>query len=71
MGKEKYLYAVTGKEGTTYRKVVEGERIKLSDGSFIVVGVTSNENIPSNIKIEPLTKENKYKLPKKKLLTFK
>ena len=71
MGKEKYLYAFTSKEGTTYRKVIEGERIKLSDGSFIVVGVTPNENLPSNISIEPLTKENKYKLPKKKLLTFK
>ena len=68
--KEYYLVTITSDDNQSVFKSEYGDRIILNNKKYITVGVTKNKDLPENVKIEPLTKENKSLLKKKKL-TFK
>lgn len=69
MGKEYFIVSVTNGEDTNRFKAELGDRVMLKERKFIVVGVTSNEELPPNVTVERLTKDNKFKLKKVKKLT--
>ena len=69
MGKEYYIITTINGEEKTVFKAAAGETIMTKNRKSIVVGKTEPENIPENMKIEKLTKDNKYKLKKVKKLT--
>ncbi|MBO6195333.1 MAG: hypothetical protein J6O56_03180 [Bacilli bacterium] len=71
MGKEYYIVTITNGENKNIFKSELGERIMLKNRTFIVVGETPDEQLPPNIRIERLTKDNKFKLKKVKKLTNK
>ena len=69
--KEYYLVTITNDEKQRIFKAEQGDRIITNNKKYITVGVTKNKDLPENIKIEPLTKENKSLLKKTKKLTIK
>ena len=69
MGPQKYIVTVIKDDNKRIFKATEGDRIMMSDKHCIVVGVTPNDELPKNVSIEPLTKDNKYKLKMIKKLT--
>ena len=71
MGPQKYIVTVTKGDNVRIFKAIEGDRIMMSDRHFIVIGVTPKEELPKNVIVEPLTKDNKYKLKMVKKLTKK
>lgn len=70
MGPEKYIVTVKDKDGNSNPfKAVAGERIQINTPTgkvFFTVGVTKESDLPRNVKIEHLTRDNKYKLKKAK-----
>ncbi|MBO5530446.1 MAG: hypothetical protein IJ094_11645 [Bacilli bacterium] len=71
MGKEYYIVTVTNGEDKRIFKAELGDRIMLKDRKFIVAGVTPSDELPQNVKVEPLSRDNKYKLKMVKKLTKK
>ncbi len=71
MGKEFYIVTITNGENKNVFKSELGERIMLKNRTFVVVGETPEDQLPSNIRIERLTRDNKFKLKKVKKLTKK
>lgn len=70
MGKDKYIVTTFNGDESRSFVAVEGETIMIKrTRKSIVVGKTAPENIPENMSIERLTKDNKYKLKKVKKLT--
>ena len=64
MGKEKYIITIQKNEEEKSFVALKGERIMLQNRTFIVVGETPEELLPKNIRVEKLTKDNKYKVKK-------
>ena len=64
--KEKYIVMT----GTNVFKVKDGERVMVDKDKkvFITVGLTKPEDLPEGVKVEPLTRQNKYKLKLSKKL---
>lgn len=71
MGKEYYIVTITNGEDKRVFKSELGERVMLKDRKFIVVGVTPDDELPQNVKVEALNRDNKYKLKMAKKLTKK
>lgn len=71
MGKDKYIVTIINGEEKRVFKAEQDERIMMKDRTFVVVGVTSDEDLPANVRVEPLTRDNKYKLKLVKKLTKK
>lgn len=71
MGKEYYIVTIDNGDTKNVFKSEKGERIVFKDRKYITVGVTHEKDLPSNVTIEELTRDNKYKLKKVKKLTKK
>lgn len=72
MGKEYYIVTIINGDETIVYRAEAGETImNTKTRRSIVVGKTAPENIPKNMRIERLTKDNKYKLKEAKKLTKK
>ncbi len=71
MGKEYYIVSVIKGDEKRVFKAELGERIMLKERKFLVVGVTPNDELPPNVTVEPLSRDNKYKLKLTKKLTKK
>ena len=71
MKKEYYIVTIENGEKKNVFKSELGERIMLKNRTFVVVGETPDDQLPPNIRIERLTKDNNYKLKKVKKLTKK
>lgn len=71
MGREFYIVTIDNGENKNVFKSELGERILLKNRTFVVVGETPDDQLPPNIRIEKLTRDNKYKLKITKKLTKK
>ena len=62
MGPKKYLVTIENGEEKKVFVSEEGTRLMLSNRSFVVIGVTPFDQLPRNMRVELLTRDNKHKL---------